>query len=240
MHARKIHDKIYTVFADPRPWHIILPSHPLIVGRHRRTLPIPPRRPSEIQGRKGYWVNHPFHTDQIQKWAEDIPTFALALSITSRTSVSIVASSSSVIVFVKMNSSLSLCRRAFVAAMRSTYVIRFPFFPVLVGTSFPLSPAHPNKSPSNALLWLAVRSLSKYRSAFHNCISSAAAHLYLPAQNSFIQNSSSGLNTGASSSRTTISTSDDSSGSDRQSEKRSNGGDEDCADVEGGHGRPDG
>ena len=167
MQAQKVHDKIYTVFADPCLWRIIFPSHPLIIGHHRRTLLIPPRHPSEIQGRKGYWVNHLFHTDQIRKWAEDILTFTLALSITSRTSVLIVASSSSMIVFVKMNSSLSCYCRAFVAAMCSTYIVCFPFFPILVGASSPWSPAHPNKSPSNALLWLAVRSLSKYRSAFH-------------------------------------------------------------------------
>ena len=65
-------------------------------------------------------------------------------------------------------------------------------------------------------------------------------HLYLPAYNSSMQNCNSGLNTGASLFISSISTSDNSLGSDRRSEKRLNDGNEDCADMEGGHGRPDG
>ena len=72
-----------------------------------------------------------------------------------------------------------------------------------------------------------------------NCISYTAVSLYLPTQNSSMQNSSFGLNTSASLSISYISTSNDSPGSDWQSEMRSNGDDEDWVDVEGGHGHPD-
>ena len=72
-----------------------------------------------------------------------------------------------------------------------------------------------------------------------NCISYTAVSLYLPTQNSSMQNSSFGLNTSASLSISYISTSNDSPESDWQSEMRSNGDDEDWVDVEGGHGHPD-